>query len=136
MLRSVIRKISAIISKYPNKNFEILSNKGSSNVKSPNLHILIVPSTIWAAVDYDIRVPRDRAGRWLCGRSKHRCFLYRRCSAKKLIQLCWLKQSNVVSGSYHWPVAGREFYEVGVVDGVTSKYVAGISYNTYQEVQN
>ena len=39
----------------------------------------------------------------------------------------------VVSGSYHWPVAGREYYEVGVVDGVTSKYVAGVSYNGYQQ---
>ena len=35
-----------------------------------------------------------------------------------------------VSGTYHWPRAGREFYQLGVVDSKTSSVAAGVSYTS------
>ena len=97
---------------------------------------LIVPSTIWAAVDYDIRVPGEieQAGGYAGALNNTGVSFIEGASATKINPALLVETKQyVVSGSYHWPVAGREFYEVGVVDGVTSKYVAGISYNAYQE---
>jgi hypothetical protein len=39
-----------------------------------------------------------------------------------------LEKEYTVSGAYHWPVAGRDFYQLGVVDGKTSAVAAGFSY--------
>ncbi len=35
-----------------------------------------------------------------------------------------------VNASYHWPVAGRDFYQLGVVDGKTSSIAAGVLYTS------
>jgi hypothetical protein len=35
------------------------------------------------------------------------------------------------TASYHWPVEGREFYQVGVVDSVTSKIAAAVNYTGF-----
>ena len=34
---------------------------------------------------------------------------------------------------YHWPSAGRDFYQVGVVDSVTSKIAAAVNYTSFTE---
>jgi hypothetical protein len=39
-----------------------------------------------------------------------------------------LEKEYAVNASYHWPAAGRDFYQVGVVDGKTSSVAAGFSY--------
>jgi len=44
--------------------------------------------------------------------------------------LLGLEREYSVNGSYHWPVAGRDFYQVGVVDGKTSPVAAGFSYTS------
>ncbi len=38
------------------------------------------------------------------------------------------KRQYLVSGSYHWPSSGNEFYQAGVIDSQTSSYAAGLSY--------
>lgn len=38
-----------------------------------------------------------------------------------------------LSLGYHWPTSGREFYQVGVVDGKTSKVAAGVLYTGFRE---
>lgn len=35
--------------------------------------------------------------------------------------------------TYYWPERGREFYQVGVVDGTTAKLVAGAVYNGFSD---
>lgn len=35
-----------------------------------------------------------------------------------------------VGGGYHWPVAGREYYQAGVVDSKTSSLAAGVNYSS------
>lgn len=35
-----------------------------------------------------------------------------------------------VGGGYHWPVAGREFYQAGIVDSKTSSVAAGVTYTS------
>jgi hypothetical protein len=39
-----------------------------------------------------------------------------------------LEKEYTVTGAYHWPTAGRDFYQLGVVDGKTSSVAAGFSY--------
>ncbi len=39
-----------------------------------------------------------------------------------------IEKEYTVNGAYHWPVAGRDFYQLGVVDGKTSAVAAGFSY--------
>ena len=39
-----------------------------------------------------------------------------------------LEKEYGVSAAYHWPSAGRDFYQVGVVDGKTSAVAAGFTY--------
>ena len=41
-----------------------------------------------------------------------------------------LEKEYSLNGSYHWPVAGREFYQVGIIDGKTSPVAAGVNYTT------
>lgn len=35
-----------------------------------------------------------------------------------------------VGGGYHWPVAGREYYQAGVVDSKTASVAAGLTYTS------
>lgn len=42
--------------------------------------------------------------------------------------LLGLDREYSVNASYHWPVAGRDFYQVGVVDGKTSSVAAGVTF--------
>lgn len=43
-------------------------------------------------------------------------------------------QKNYFSGaSYHWPTAGRNYYNVGFVDAKTSKVTAGVQYTGFLE---
>lgn len=44
-----------------------------------------------------------------------------------------LNREYSLGAAYHWPDAGRNFYRVGVVDGVTSKYAAAATYTGFQE---
>ena len=39
-----------------------------------------------------------------------------------------IEKEYSVNGSYHWPVAGRDFYQLGIVDSKTSAVAAGFSY--------
>jgi hypothetical protein len=39
-----------------------------------------------------------------------------------------VEREYAVNGAYHWPTAGRDFYQLGVVDGKTSSLAAGFSY--------
>jgi hypothetical protein len=39
-----------------------------------------------------------------------------------------LEKEYAVNAAYHWPTAGRDYYQVGVVDGKTSAVAAGFSY--------
>jgi len=39
-----------------------------------------------------------------------------------------IEKEYSVNGSYNWPTAGRDFYQLGVVDGKTSPIAAGFSY--------
>jgi hypothetical protein len=38
-----------------------------------------------------------------------------------------------ISAGYHWPSAGREFFQAGVVDSKTSPLAAGVSYTGYND---
>ncbi|MFW7378274.1 MAG: hypothetical protein ACOH5I_05675 [Oligoflexus sp.] len=38
-----------------------------------------------------------------------------------------------VSGAYHWAPTGRDFYQLGVVDGSTANFSAGILYTGFQD---
>jgi hypothetical protein len=42
------------------------------------------------------------------------------------------KQYQMAIG-YHWPTAGREFFQAGVVDSQTSSFAAGVSYTGYTD---
>ena len=44
-----------------------------------------------------------------------------------------LEKEYSVNGAYHWPTAGRDFYQLGVVDGKTSSVAAGFAYTGAQE---
>ncbi len=44
-----------------------------------------------------------------------------------------LEKQYTVSGAYHWPMEGREFYQVGVVDSRTSSVSAGLNYTGFSE---
>lgn len=39
-----------------------------------------------------------------------------------------VEKEYTVNGSYHWPTAGRDYYQLGVVDGKTSSVAAGFTY--------
>lgn len=41
-----------------------------------------------------------------------------------------LEKEYSVNGSYNWPSAGRDFYQLGVIDGKTSPIAAGFSYSS------
>ena len=41
-----------------------------------------------------------------------------------------LEKEYSVNGSYHWPVAGRDFYQLGIIDGKTSPLAAGVIYTS------
>ena len=98
--------------------------------------MFLASSPILAAIDYDVRVPGEveQTGGYSGALNNTGVSFIEGSSATKINPALLVETKQyVVSGSYHWPVAGREYYEVGVVDGVTSKYVAGVSYNGYQE---
>jgi hypothetical protein len=42
------------------------------------------------------------------------------------------KQYQMAIG-YHWPTAGREFFQAGIVDSQTSSFAAGVSYTGYTD---
>jgi hypothetical protein len=44
-----------------------------------------------------------------------------------------LEKQYRVSGGYHWPSLGREFYQAGVVDSSSSAIAAGVVYTSSQE---
>ena len=44
-----------------------------------------------------------------------------------------LEKEYSINGAYHWPTAGRDFYQVGVVDGKTSPIAAGFTYTGAQD---
>ncbi|MGE0171611.1 MAG: hypothetical protein AB7T49_02450 [Oligoflexales bacterium] len=44
-----------------------------------------------------------------------------------------LEKNYTLSAGYHWPSAGREFYQAGIVDSVTSDIAAGVSYVGYED---
>ena len=91
---------------------------------------------MFAALDYDVRVPGEveQAGGYAGALNNTGVSFIEGSSATKINPALLVETKQyIVSGSYHWPVAGREFYEVGVVDGITSKYVAGIQYHGYQQ---
>lgn len=44
-----------------------------------------------------------------------------------------LERSYQLSIGYTWPTTGREFYQVGIVDGKTSKVAAGLLYTGFHE---
>lgn len=44
-----------------------------------------------------------------------------------------IMKDYAVAGSYHWPSAGREFYQVGVVDGKTAPVAAGFLLTGFPE---
>lgn len=44
-----------------------------------------------------------------------------------------MDKEYAVSGSYHWPAAGRDFYQLGIVDSKTSSIAAGFSYTGAME---
>ena len=39
-----------------------------------------------------------------------------------------LEKEYSLNGNYHWPSAGRDFYQLGVIDGKTSSLAAGVMY--------
>ncbi|MEI6833514.1 MAG: hypothetical protein WCL28_05925 [bacterium] len=41
-----------------------------------------------------------------------------------------LEKEYTLNGSYHWPIAGRDFYQVGIIDGKTSPVAAGVNYTS------
>jgi len=44
-----------------------------------------------------------------------------------------MQKQYVVSGGYHWPAVGREFYQIGAVDSTTGDVAAGVSYTGFLE---
>jgi hypothetical protein len=44
-----------------------------------------------------------------------------------------LEKQYRVSAGYHWPTAGREYYQAGVVDSSSSRYAAGVVYTSSQD---
>jgi len=47
--------------------------------------------------------------------------------------MLYLHRAYDVSGGYYWPAEGRPFYKLSVIDGVTSRMVAGFEYTGFQE---
>jgi len=47
--------------------------------------------------------------------------------------MLYLHRSYDVSGGYYWPAEGRPFYKISVIDGVTSRAVAGFEYTGFAE---
>ena len=47
--------------------------------------------------------------------------------------LLGVKKTYEVTGSYHWPVIGREFYQASIVDSVTTEYGTGVFYQGSKE---
>lgn len=43
------------------------------------------------------------------------------------------QKAYTLTGGYHWPTEGREFYQAAIVDGKTSKVAAGFSYTSFME---
>jgi hypothetical protein len=41
-----------------------------------------------------------------------------------------LEKEYSINGSYNWPSAGRDFYQLGIIDGKTSPIAAGFSYSS------
>ena len=41
------------------------------------------------------------------------------------------KRQYIVSGNYHWPASGNEFFQAGVIDSQTSSVAAAMSYMGY-----
>jgi hypothetical protein len=41
-----------------------------------------------------------------------------------------LEKEYSLNGTYHWPVAGRDFYQLSIIDGKTSALAAGVSYTS------
>jgi hypothetical protein len=44
-----------------------------------------------------------------------------------------MDKKYTVSGGYHWPSAGREFFQASIVDAKTSPLAAGLSYTGYTD---
>jgi hypothetical protein len=47
--------------------------------------------------------------------------------------MLYLHRAYDVGGGYYWPAQGRPFYKVSVIDGITSRYVAGFEYTGFAE---
>lgn len=47
--------------------------------------------------------------------------------------MLYLHRAYDVSGGYYWPAQGRPFYKASVVDGVTSRFVAGFEYTGFAD---
>ena len=43
------------------------------------------------------------------------------------------QKDYTVSAGYHWPTAGRDYYQAGVVDAKTATVAAGVSYTGYTD---
>lgn len=43
------------------------------------------------------------------------------------------QKSYSVAAGYHWPIAGRDYYQVSVVDTKTSAVAAGVSYTSFMD---
>ena len=44
-----------------------------------------------------------------------------------------MQKQYTMTGGYHWPTSGRDFYQVGVVDSKTSPIAAGLNYTGFLE---
>ncbi len=44
--------------------------------------------------------------------------------------LIGLEREYSINGTYHWPTAGRDFYQLGIIDGKTSSVAAGVTYTS------
>ena len=98
--------------------------------------VFTLSSSAVLAADYDVRIPGEieQAGGYAGAINNSGVSFLEGSSATKINPALLVETKDyVVSGSYHWPVGGREFYELGVVDGITSKYVASLQYNGFQE---
>ncbi len=47
--------------------------------------------------------------------------------------MLYLHRAYDVGAGYYWPSAGRPFYKLSVIDGVTSRMVAGFEYTGFQD---
>ncbi len=88
----------------------------------------------WAARDYRIPNEYEQAGGTASGILNAGATEADALSAVQVNPaLLVLNREYSMGASYHWPDAGRSFYRVGIVDGVTSKYAAAATYTGFQD---